>query len=177
MDKDGLSQFPDGKFDFVVMNHVLEHLANPVKAVREIFRICRDGGIVVIAIPDKDYTFDQARELTTWEHVWSDYQNKVTENSDDHYEGFLRSAVPHLLDESPANVAFYIQSSKRRREHAHVWTSESFDQFLRECFSRLKIEADLCLKSDAAENSIEYFSVWMKSSAGPAKAGSPTTIP
>jgi excinuclease ABC subunit B len=75
-DLDGgvLAQFPDGAFDFVVMNHVLEHIANPVKAVRETFRICRAGGIVILAIPDKDYTFDRGRELTTWEHLWSDYE-------------------------------------------------------------------------------------------------------
>src|ERR1039458_2918837 len=54
LDHDGLVQFRDGAFDFVVMNHVLEHVANPVKAVREVFRICREGGIVAMAVPDKD---------------------------------------------------------------------------------------------------------------------------
>jgi 2-polyprenyl-3-methyl-5-hydroxy-6-metoxy-1,4-benzoquinol methylase len=72
LDNDGLGQFRDGSFDFVVMNHVLEHVANPVKAIREVFRICRRGGIVILAVPDKDYTFDRGRELTPWEHLWSD---------------------------------------------------------------------------------------------------------
>jgi SAM-dependent methyltransferase len=45
-DLDGgvLAQFRDGSFDFVVMNHVIEHIANPVKAIRETFRVCRGGG-------------------------------------------------------------------------------------------------------------------------------------
>lgn len=162
LDNDGLGQFMDGQFDFIVMNHVLEHVANPVKAVREVFRICRKGGIVVIAIPDKDYTFDRGRELTTWEHLWSDYEGDVRVSGDDHYESFLRSAAPHVFDEPPENLRIHIQLSRNRREHAHVWNSETFERFLRDCFSALNISAALRYRSAAAENSIEYFSAWQK---------------
>ena len=66
LDQGGLRQFADDSFDFVVANHVLEHLANPVRAVRDVFRVCRHGGKVVIAVPDRDFTFDRGRDLTTW---------------------------------------------------------------------------------------------------------------
>ncbi len=162
LDNDGLSQFRDGAFDFVVMNHVLEHVANPVKAIREVFRICRTGGIVIIAIPDKDYTFDRGRELTPWAHLWSDYENETRVSSDDHYESFLRSAAPHVFDEPPENLRIHIQLSRNRREHAHVWNSETFERFLRDCFLALKIGANLRFCSAASENRIEYFSAWQK---------------
>ncbi len=163
-DLDGgvLAQFPDGAFDFVVMNHVLEHIANPVKAVRETFRICRGGGIVILAIPDKDYTFDRGRELTAWEHLWSDYEGDVRVSDDSHYESFLRSAAPHVYDEPPENLKIHIQLSRNRREHVHVWNSSSFDQFLQKCFASLGISAAPRYKSVAAENKIEYFSAWQR---------------
>jgi SAM-dependent methyltransferase len=157
LDNDGLDQFRDGTFDFVVMNHVLEHVANPVKAIREVFRICRRGGIVILAVPDKDYTFDRGRELTPWEHLWSDYVNDVRESGDDHYESFLRSAAPHVFSEPPENLKIHIQLSRNRREHAHVWNSKSFESFLRDCFRSLGIDASFRYKSVASENSIEYF--------------------
>jgi|CZKI01.1.fsa_nt_gi SAM-dependent methyltransferase len=162
LDHDGLVQFRDGAFDFVVMNHVLEHVANPVKAVREVFRICREGGIVAMAVPDKDYTFDRRRELTPWGHLWSDYMDEVKASGDDHYESFLRSAAPHVFDEPPENLKIHIQLSRTRREHAHVWNSESFEGFLRDCFLNLGIDAALRYRSVASENGIEHFSVWQK---------------
>ncbi len=162
LDSDGLGQFQDGSFDFVVINHVLEHVANPVKAVREVFRICRKGGIVIIAIPDKEFTFDRGRELTSWEHLWADYINDTRVSDDAHYESFLRSAAPHVFKEPPENLRIHIQLSRKRREHAHVWNSGSFEEFLLNCFGSLNIAADMRLKSVAPENQIEYFSVWEK---------------
>jgi SAM-dependent methyltransferase len=162
LDNDGLAQFGDGSFDFVVLNHVLEHVANPVKAVREVFRICRGGGRVIIAIPDKDYTFDRGRELTSWEHLWSDYLNDVRESSDEHYESFLRSAAPHVFLEPPENLKIHVMLSRNRREHAHVWTSASFELFLERCLRGLSIDATRLYRSVAPENQIEYFSVWKK---------------
>jgi len=162
LDNDGLSQFGEGAFDFVVMNHVLEHVANPVKVVREVFRICRKGGIVILSIPDKEYTFDRGRGLTSWEHLWSDYVNDARRSDDDHYESFLRSAAPHVFEEPPENLKIHIQLSRNRREHAHVWNSDSFDRFLGDCFRTLAISADLRFRSRASENNIEHFSVWQK---------------
>jgi SAM-dependent methyltransferase len=166
VDNDALRRFADGAFDFVVVNHVLEHLANPVKAIRDVFRICRDGGAVVIAIPDKDYTFDRERELTSWAHLWSDYVNDTRVVADDHFEGFLRSAAPHVFAEPPEHLDIHIRLSRNRREHAHVWTSASFERFLRACLASLKIGATPRYVSTAAANQIEYFSVWEKAGGG-----------
>lgn len=162
LDQDGLRQFADGAFDFIVMNHVLEHLANPVKAVREVFRICRRGGTVILSVPDKDYTFDKGRELTAWGHLWADYEGDVRESSDEHYESFLRSAAPHVFAEPPENLKIHIQLCRARREHAHVWTSATFQSFLQECFQALGIRATPRYASAAAENQIEFFSAWTK---------------
>lgn len=37
-------QFPDQSFDFIVSSLVLCTIPNPVKAIREMFRVCRTGG-------------------------------------------------------------------------------------------------------------------------------------
>ena len=64
LDKAGLSNIPGGTYDFVILNHVIEHVANPIKVVDELFRIVAPGGLVVISAPDKDFTFDKSRALT-----------------------------------------------------------------------------------------------------------------
>ena len=45
--------YPDGSFDIVHAHQVLQHLADPVAALRELGRVCRPGGVV--AARDGDY--------------------------------------------------------------------------------------------------------------------------
>ncbi|WP_156687106.1 methyltransferase domain-containing protein [Mycobacterium sp. Marseille-P9652] len=45
--------FPDASFDVVHAHQVLQHVADPVRALREMRRVCRPGGIV--AARDADY--------------------------------------------------------------------------------------------------------------------------
>lgn len=44
--------FPNHAFDVVVMEQVLEHLANPARAFQEARRVLRNGGIFCVGIPD-----------------------------------------------------------------------------------------------------------------------------
>lgn len=46
-------QLPDDSFDVVHAHQVLQHLADPVGALREMRRVCRAGGVV--AVRDGDY--------------------------------------------------------------------------------------------------------------------------
>lgn len=162
LDNDGLTQFADGQFDFVVINHVMEHLSNPIKAVREVFRITKPGGCTIIAIPDKEYTFDRHRSLTPFEHLQRDYADDVRESDDTHYLDFLRSAAPHVFKGSPDDLAHHVERARTRREHAHVWTSATFKHFLEESMRSLGIKADLLFESHAAANQIECFTAWRK---------------
>ncbi|ANW17365.1 methyltransferase domain-containing protein [Streptomyces clavuligerus] len=59
---------PDGSFDVVHAHQVLQHLADPVHALREMRRVCRPGGVV--AVRDADYGafawFPEVPALDTW---------------------------------------------------------------------------------------------------------------
>lgn len=59
---------PDDSFDVVHAHQVLQHVGDPVQALREMKRVCRPGGIV--AARDADYAgftwFPQLPELDRW---------------------------------------------------------------------------------------------------------------
>jgi predicted SAM-dependent methyltransferase len=48
----GLPQFESGLFDFVVALHVLEHVQNFLPLMREIHRVLKPGGTLVIKVPE-----------------------------------------------------------------------------------------------------------------------------
>ncbi|GGS85847.1 hypothetical protein GCM10010156_50570 [Planobispora rosea] len=60
--------FPDDSFDVVHAHQVLQHVGDPVLALREMRRVCRPGGIV--AVRDSDYAaftwFPSHPELDEW---------------------------------------------------------------------------------------------------------------
>ena len=45
-------QFPDASFDVVVCNHVLEHIPDDHRAMRELRRVLRPGGWAMLLVPD-----------------------------------------------------------------------------------------------------------------------------
>ena len=47
-------KFDSDTFDIVVMNHVIEHLPEPLKYINEVRRILKRGGVFIVATPDFD---------------------------------------------------------------------------------------------------------------------------
>jgi 2-polyprenyl-3-methyl-5-hydroxy-6-metoxy-1,4-benzoquinol methylase len=50
--------FPDASFDGVMMNEVLEHVTDEAHTLREIFRVLRPGGHLVIMSPNRWFPFE-----------------------------------------------------------------------------------------------------------------------
>jgi SAM-dependent methyltransferase len=79
------------KYDFLVASHCLEHCANTLKTVKEWLRVVKKGGVILIILPDKRYTFDQNRPVTTFEHLLDDLESDVDETDLTHLEEILES--------------------------------------------------------------------------------------
>lgn len=84
-DLETLDGIDDSSLDFVVACHVLEHVENPLRALASIARVLRADGIAFIALPDKHYTFDKRRDVTTLEHIVCDYEDGPEWSRQAHY--------------------------------------------------------------------------------------------
>ncbi len=162
LNKEGLSKFAPETFDFVVFNHVIEHLANPVFIIQEVLRVLKRGGCMVIAAPDKNYTFDKLRPLTSWEHLKDDFEKKVTDSTPDDYHDMIQYIHTNLINEPRDVQLIHLNGFKSRREHLHIWTSETFREFLGQALSFLDLEALPLFETTGAQNHFEYFGVWVK---------------
>jgi SAM-dependent methyltransferase len=135
LDRDGLRGFADGSFDVVVASHVIEHLANPVAALVEFWRVLRPGGRLVLLVPDRDHTFDAGRAPTPLAHVLDEHRRGVTSVDDAHIREFCTALYagpvihppevrdwhdPEFLDDER------LELHRRRSIHVHCWTPEEF---------------------------------------------------
>jgi SAM-dependent methyltransferase len=81
--------FEDSSLRYVASSHVLEHVANPVAALREWCRVLRHRGIIYLVVPDRAHTFDRGRPVTEPEHMASDFARGVTQSDGTHIEDFV----------------------------------------------------------------------------------------
>ena len=119
-----LSQIPDGKYDFVLSSHMLEHSANPLRALGEWKRALRPVGGLILVVPARDGAFDHRRPITTMEHLIGDYEKGTTEDDLTHLEEVLEL---HDLSKDPGvtDIAMFRERAQRNAEfrsiHHHVF--------------------------------------------------------
>ena len=84
----GALPFHDHSLDYVIASHVLEHVANPVAALVEWYRVVRPGGILYLIVPNRLATFDRGRVLTPVEHMLTDFERGTTACDATHIDDF-----------------------------------------------------------------------------------------
>jgi predicted SAM-dependent methyltransferase len=70
-----LASFADASQDFVIANHMLEHVEDPIAALEHQLRVLKPGGILYLTLPDARHSFDSPRQRTTVEHLLRDHHD------------------------------------------------------------------------------------------------------
>ena len=119
-----LDPIPDATYEFVLSSHTLEHVANPLKALREWMRVLKPGGTLVLMLPHRDATFDRRRPVTTIAHLRDDERQRVGEDDPTHVREILEL---HDLtwDTEPGGLAAFqaraMSNPTHRSLHHHVF--------------------------------------------------------
>lgn len=148
-----LSTLANGSVDFVIANHVLEHIEDPIAALQHFLRVIRPGGTLLLTLPDARHTFDAPRPRTTVEHLLSDHRDGPGVSRREHYREWARFNEGLPEDQVPARVAEFERDDARH--HFHVWELEGFLELLRAA----ALDADLEL---AQTNQAEFAVVLRK---------------
>ena len=67
-------------YDFILSSHMLEHSANPLKILGTIGDLLVPHGTLILLLPDKVWTFDHRRPVTTLRHLIDDYEAHIGED-------------------------------------------------------------------------------------------------
>lgn len=163
LDEDRLDKKVAHPYDFVIINHVIEHVANPLSVIEQLFGVIRPGGKLLISAPDKEFNFDKQRKLTSFDHLQEEYRQGVIRVEDDHYLDFICHTAPAVFNSGDAEqINAALMLVRDRREHAHVWNTESFLDFLQQALAFLYVDATLEYVSRASANNFECFVVLKK---------------
>jgi len=122
-DGETLATVADNSQDFIIANHFIEHCRNPILAISNAIRTLRPGGVFFMAVPDKRYTFDVKRDITTCEHLLRDFKEGPDWSEEDHYFDFVSNTDRSDGCKSEEDIRKVIRELKdiNFSIHYHVW--------------------------------------------------------
>ena len=126
---ENLKAVPAASSNFFILCHVIEHLPDPIRAIRTIYSKLKVGGPLFMVVPWGAYTFDRHRPNTSLHHVVADYMLPSSDRNLEHYLEFCDLAA-HKEDW----VSEGEKSHQRSRDtHLHVFSPESFRSIIDFC--------------------------------------------
>lgn len=141
-DGEQLDSVDDGSQDFVIANHFLEHCQNPIRTIENMLRVLNVNGILFMAIPDKRFSFDIDRPVTSYEHLEKDYAEGPEWSKKKHFEEWAR-----LVDK----IELEMELDKRVQQllnmnysiHFHVWTQNELIELMLNLKKRFTFEIEM----------------------------------
>jgi SAM-dependent methyltransferase len=67
-------------YDFIFSSHLLEHIANPLKAINEWLRIIKNDGYIIIIVSEKSHCFNHKREYSQFSTLLLQYEKNIDED-------------------------------------------------------------------------------------------------
>jgi SAM-dependent methyltransferase len=161
-----LNSVKDSSQDFVIACHILEHLEDPIGAIKTWFRVLKPGGVLFMSIPDRRFTFDFNRKVTPLTHLFADHEQGPAWSREAHLkelEEEYRSTY-NVQDDQTLDLLMNWQREGRGHTHFHVWTQiEMLEMMLAlrragisfdfECFCAYEIEGTFVLRKGSQEGS------------------------
>jgi SAM-dependent methyltransferase len=123
-----LPSIPPASQDFIIANHFIEHCEDPIGTISNLLDKLKSGGMLFMAVPMRDFTFDRERAITPIAHLVRDHKESPEVSRREHYYEWARyvaHAAPADLDKVAADLM-----EQRYSIHYHVWNFEAFKEFL-----------------------------------------------
>lgn len=132
-DAENLKAVAPSSQDFVIANHVIEHMANPIRALLSWSSVLKAGGRLFLAVPDKRFTFDLDRPYTELGHLFEDYDDPSRERDFLHFLEFAREVSCKTFHARPLEEAEEYARELWKQDysiHYHVWNDDRFRELL-----------------------------------------------
>ena len=114
--------FEDNSYDLILCNHVLEHIPNDLKAMKELYRVLKPRGTAILQVPleeDRENTFEddsitdqqeRTRIFGQYDHVrvyGQDYYNRLQK------AGFKANPVDYIKEVTKGDIKRFALPTER----------------------------------------------------------------
>lgn len=135
------ARFPSGS-DFLIAHNVLEHSPNPIQTLVQWHGYVKDGGVMVLSVPDTDFEGcpDRGRLIPPFEHILMDYllngNHKSFESREHVYsflmgEGWLEEGMAKGKDKfEVARIAHEVAKGDANDLHWHALDKALFQKII-----------------------------------------------
>jgi SAM-dependent methyltransferase len=120
------------RFDYALASHVIEHVPDMIGWLQEVSSVLRPGGVLNLAIPFRDGTFDRKRHTTPIASLIANHIEKRTRPTAAQIFDHIAFVAPLGVEEEPHVHAALLtarkveQSNEYLDVHCNVFTPESF---------------------------------------------------
>lgn len=182
IDTDSLEIIKEKNFDFVIANHVIEHLVNPISFLKRISDNLKANGRLFLTVPNMEFTHDSNRRLTRYKTLLLKYYLGTQKLSNSRIRDYLKNkhevseVNPHTqkyFEDNGLPLSYYkgnripinpIQRKKlyeyhrSRSIHVHVWNRATFDFFLRRTIDKFNLGLEIThyLPAEASHGEMIY---------------------
>ena len=174
-DGDILKVVKNRRFDYVVASHVVEHAPNPLRWLKSIFEILEPGGVLCLVVPDKRFTFDFQRPITTFGQmieayfkgytippvapVYDHFSSALNVNGGQVWSGLINAA--DLLPLTSESIAWTKALDVHERQsyndvHVNIFTPWSFFEVIKRAIANDLFHCEICAFRDTLPNQIEF---------------------
>jgi ubiquinone/menaquinone biosynthesis C-methylase UbiE len=140
--------FEDETFDLVHAHQVLQHLTDPVAALREMRRVAKPGGIV--AVRDADFHgmswYPEIRELDDWMDLYQKIARRNGAEPDAGRRLVSWAQEAGFTDVAPSSSNWLYATAQQRRWQSRVWS----ERVLHSAFAEQALEYGLANEADLA---------------------------
>ncbi len=131
LDIQNMQEIPDNSYDLVICSHVLEHVADDISALKELYRVTKYGGEVLILVPldTKRVWFDEANGLSK-EMNWKRFGQV------DHVRRYTDSELKKRIQ----NAGFYCELFTGNDVDDKVRSQNAFNKYIRIYIAKKEVE-------------------------------------
>ncbi len=132
-DAEKLNKIDSNSMDFVLSNHVIEHMRDPIGSLLNWCRVLKTGGRLFMAIPNKNNTFDRDRDITEYDHLLLDHKQVNKDLDFEHFKDFALYVSCRTYNVKPESEYLSFAHELWEKDysiHYHVWDFNAFSSLV-----------------------------------------------